>query len=198
MEAAGYYQGAFQYLNQDTGFDEFLSELKELKAGTLIEGNGNKPIGFDKVFTEFRWKELAQVLKGKVLNAIVEGIMAWPSDTYVPEPLFYEMIATALQKENWWKFGKSPSLRTTAQAIQDSSKAAGAPGPSDSAPPVRTSGQKTTTNKISIAKPVGSTPANTDAVVKSAHGGKWENTPAEINPGQKPISPFAKPSTASK
>merc|ERR1712224_556286 len=119
----GYYQGAFKYFNQDTGFDEFLSELKELKAGTLIQGNGNKPIGFDKVFTEFRWKELAQVLKGKVLNAIVDGIMALPSDTYVPEPTFYKMIAEALQKENWWKFGKSPSLHPTSMTTQESSEA---------------------------------------------------------------------------
>jgi len=101
----GYTSGIFQFWNRNGSAPNFLSDLSSY----VQEG---KPV---KIFS-YEWSDLAQQLKGPVLDLIIKEleIEAIAKGSILPseemEVKLYHSIATLLSKQPWFKFGKSPSL----------------------------------------------------------------------------------------
>jgi len=119
----GGFNDPFGYWNQNTGASGFISSITE-----LINDGKEKLIFQDGVLGGFAtdsgktaaggYSYLAQTLKGNVMNTIIEYLKknAIPEGKLVPstESSLYLKIAEQLLRENWWKFGKSPTLKALA------------------------------------------------------------------------------------
>ena len=108
-ELGGFYEpGVFGVWNQDSPISEFISAIAEKVS------DGKENLIFQEGALE-GYSPLARVLKGNVMNKIIQflkektiskGDVMPGGDDGVK---LYQMIVDTLLRENWFKFGKSPT-----------------------------------------------------------------------------------------
>jgi len=114
LQTGGFYgPGAFSVWNQDGPISEFISAISEKIA------DGKEKLIFQEGALE-GYSRLARVLKGSVMNKILQVLKdsVVPKGDFLPEGeeevKLYETIVATLLRENWFKFGKSPTTSSMA------------------------------------------------------------------------------------
>jgi hypothetical protein len=108
MGEGGFYEKQFSFWNQDSNAKEFVGAISE-----KISDGKEKLIFQEGALNGY--SPLARILKGSVINRIIQVLKdtTIPSGVAVPdgdnEIQLYQTIVDTLQRENWFKFGKSPS-----------------------------------------------------------------------------------------
>lgn len=109
IEEGGFYEpGAFSLWNQDGPANEFIQVISEKVS------DGKEKLIFQEGALA-GYTPLARVLKGPVMNKILQVLkdVTIPKGDVIPtgdeEIHLYQMIVDTLLRENWFKFGKSPS-----------------------------------------------------------------------------------------
>jgi hypothetical protein len=109
IESGGFYgPGVFGIWNQDGPISEFISAISEKVS------DGKEKLIFQEGMLE-GYSPLARVLKGTVMNKILQVLkdVTIPKGDIIPsgadEVKLYQMIVDTLLRENWFKFGKSPT-----------------------------------------------------------------------------------------
>jgi hypothetical protein len=108
-EGGGFYEpGAFGIWNQDGPISEFIGAISEMVS------DGKEKLIFQEGMLE-GYTPLARVLKGTVMNKILQLLkdVTIPKGDVLPdgedEVKLYQMIVDTLLRENWFKFGRSPT-----------------------------------------------------------------------------------------
>jgi hypothetical protein len=110
IEIGGFYEpGAFGIWNQDSPISEFIGAISEKVS------DGKEKLIFQEGMLG-GYSPLARVLKGSVMDGILQvlkDVTITEGDitpTGEDEVKLYQMIVDTLLRENWFKFGKSPTI----------------------------------------------------------------------------------------